>query len=160
MSVARGEGKECSCRITSVALICLPTHPCGSLRRSMYCSLNPGVALFPFSVSPALSSPSSSPLQCSLWPSSFNSYTNFRLISYGTYFIQVLRILAFRACALLNHAYTYAIARSSPRFFSLILPSIGLAGQRRQRVVKGSPRECELLFQANILVQSLKWKLC
>lgn len=40
-------GRMCSCRITSVALIGLPAHLCGSLRRSLCCSLCPGVCFVP-----------------------------------------------------------------------------------------------------------------
>lgn len=65
----RQRKKKCSCKITSVALICLPTHLCGSLRRILCRSLYPGVCScfallfsvcsslyppFPFILSPTL----------------------------------------------------------------------------------------------------------
>lgn len=157
--MARGEGKECSCKITSVALICLPTHLCGSLRRSLCCSLYPGVPscfvpflLFSGSLFSFLSSFTLFPSACLLL--TFEVY--YHLILYSVWSIQCWK--CFLACVLLNHAYT--IICSSLYCFSLIILTAGVPGQRRQSVVKISPRGWRLLFQAKILVQSLKWKLC
>lgn len=101
---------ECSCKITSVALICLATHLRGSLRRSWCCSLCPCVCscFALFLLYPCLLYPSF-PTFCHLTVSLF-PFLSVSLPFILSCLLNSVKEKHLRACLLRN--LTYAIACS------------------------------------------------
>lgn len=144
--------KKCSCRVTSVALICLPSHICGSLRSIACAAVSTpefALALLPFSFSKPLSSCSSFALFLLSVCLPVTLKVHFHLIWYPIWFTQCRKC---KLSVLLNRAHT--IACSNLYCFFLII-----SGQPPRSKNMASPEDRDKLFQANLFVRSLKQRL-